>query len=231
MRMKPESGQPRPFFSAFPHKWNSRVDGSRTAYKVTKRVFDVVGSAALLVAFAPILVAVFLLVRGTSRGPALFRQTRVGRDQQPFTILKFRTMHVDAEARLIALGMYERYVLTDFKLDAIDECRLTSAGRFLRATSLDELPQLFNVLLGHMSLVGPRPVVPQELSSYGSLLYCYTGLRPGLTGMWQVWGRSHIRFPERAHLDLQYFEQVSLRVDLGILIRTPAAVLRGTGAH
>ena len=113
----------------------------------------------------------------------------------------------------------------------MDECRLTPVGRFLRRTSLDELPQLVNVLRGDMSFVGPRPVVPDELQCYGDLTQCYLGVLPGITGIWQVSGRSRIQFPARAELDLHYYERRSLRIDLGILARTPAGVLGGDGAY
>jgi lipopolysaccharide/colanic/teichoic acid biosynthesis glycosyltransferase len=140
-------------------------------------------------------------------------------------------MCADAERRLQDLGLYETYVATGYKLPAAEEFRVTKVGRFLRSTSLDELPQLLNILWGHMSLVGPRPVEHGQLSSYGDLMHCYLGVRPGLTGIWQVSGRSDIQFPQRAHLDLSYFDRRSMRVDLAILARTPLAVLRGRGAH
>jgi lipopolysaccharide/colanic/teichoic acid biosynthesis glycosyltransferase len=139
-------------------------------------------------------------------------------------------MCVDAHARLVELGLYETYVATGYKLQVHEECRVTPVGRFLRRTSLDELPQLLNVVRGDMSLVGPRPVVPEELACYGDLVHCYVGVRPGITGLWQVSGRSHVRFPERATIDRRYYEQRSLRLDLAILLRTPVAVLRGEGA-
>jgi exopolysaccharide production protein ExoY len=185
----------------------------------------------VLLVTLPVWIVVALLVRTTSPGPVFFRQPRVGRNGRSFTVLKFRSMCSDAEARLKDLGLYDTYVATGYKLPVADECRVTRVGRVLRKTSLDELPQLINVLRGEMSLVGPRPVVPAELDSYGELAHCYLSVEPGITGLWQVSGRSHIRFPERAHLDRDYFHGRSLRMDLAILARTPRAVIRGDGAY
>lgn len=204
---------------------------SSAVYHATKRAFDVAGSLAVLLVTLPLWLTVAILVRSTSRGPVLFRQARVGRDGRSFTVLKFRSMCTDAEARLKEGGLYDTYVATGYKLPVAHEFRVTRVGRVIRKTSLDELPQLVNVLLGHMSLVGPRPVVPCELDSYGELAHCYLGVRPGITGMWQVNGRSDVVFPERAHLDRDYFHRRSLRLDLAILARTPAAVVRGNGAY
>lgn len=207
------------------------VPSTSSVYRWAKRSLDVTLSLLGLCLTLPIWLAAAVLVRSTSRGPILFRQPRVGRDGRAFTVLKFRSMCTDAEALLKELGLYETYVATGYKLPVAAECRVTRVGRFLRRTSIDELPQLLNVLTGDMSLVGPRPVVPGELSSYGDLAHCYLGVRPGITGMWQVNGRSHVQFPERAHMDRDYFHRRSLRLDLAILVRTPLAVLRGDGAY
>jgi len=207
------------------------VPSASWAYCWAKRTFDVVFSLAVLIVTIPLWLVVAALVGATSPGPVFFRQPRVGRNGRAFTVLKFRSMCTDAEARLKDLGLYDTYVATGYKLPVADECRVTRVGRFLRKTSIDELPQLLNVLRGEMSLVGPRPVVPAELNSYGDLAHCYLAVMPGITGLWQVSGRSHIRFPERAHLDRDYFHRRSLRFDLLILARTPVAVIRGNGAH
>lgn len=209
----------------------SSLPTTSPVYRWLKRTIDVAFSLVVLIVTLPIWLLVAVLVVSTSRGPVFFRQPRVGRNGRFFTVLKFRSMCSDAEARLTDLGLYDTYVATGYKLAVADECRVTRVGRFLRKSSLDELPQLLNVLLGDMSLVGPRPVVPGELDSYGDLAHCYLGVHPGITGLWQVSGRSHIRFPERAHLDRDYFHTRSIRVDLAILARTPVAVLRGNGAY
>ncbi len=200
-------------------------------YGWVKRTLDLAVSVVVLVIAIPVWVVIAALVRCTSRGPVFFKQSRIGRYGRTFTVLKFRSMCTDAEARLKDLGLYDTYVATGYKLQVADECRVTRVGRFLRKSSLDELPQLLNVLRGDMSLVGPRPVVPDELTCYGDLVDCYLAVRPGITGIWQVSGRSHVRFPERAELDRHYFHHRSLRLDLAILACTPRAVLRGNGAH
>jgi lipopolysaccharide/colanic/teichoic acid biosynthesis glycosyltransferase len=202
-----------------------------SVYSCAKRGLDVVLSLVALLLTIPVWLIVAVLVRVTSRGPVFFRQSRVGRQGRMFTVFKFRSMCSDAEARLKDPGVYDTYVATGYKLPVAEEFRVTRVGQFLRRSSLDELPQLFNVLRGDMSLVGPRPVVPAELESYGDLVDCYLRVRPGISGLWQVSGRSHIRFPERAELDNDYFKGRSLRADLAILARTPGAVLRGDGAY
>ena len=201
------------------------------AYRYGKPLIDRVLAGVALILTLPVWLAVALVVRATSTGPVLFRQTRLGREGRPFVVLKFRTMRADAELRLRSLGLYDTYVTSGYKLPAAAECRLTSVGRFLRRTSLDELPQLLNVLRGDMSVIGPRPIVPDEIHCYGDLAYCYLGVRPGITGIWQVTGRSHVQFPDRAELDRRYYEQRSLLLDVRILLRTPMAVLRADGAY
>ncbi len=197
-----------------------------------KRCFDAVVAAFLIALLAPLFLGVALAVKLHDGGPVLFRQTRLGRGGRHFRIAKFRTMVIDAEARLLVdPELFARYVRNDFKLDLVEDVRVNRLGRFLRASSLDELPQLLNVLRGDMSLVGPRPVVPEEIGGYGHLAYSYLGVRPGITGMWQVPGRSHVRFPERAELDRRYYEGRSLILDLKILLRTPVVVLRADGAY
>jgi len=208
-----------------------RARATSVGYPWAKRAMDVGVSLVVLVATLPVWLVVAVLVRTTSRGPVFFRQTRVGRDGRPFKVLKFRSMCADAEARLQDPLLYDTYVATGYKLPTAHEFRVTTVGRLLRKSSLDELPQLINVLRGDMSLVGPRPVIRAELSSYGDLVHCYLSVRPGITGMWQINGRSHILFPERAHLDSHYFHRRSIRLDLAILAHTPMAVLKGHGAY
>jgi lipopolysaccharide/colanic/teichoic acid biosynthesis glycosyltransferase len=172
-----------------------------------------------------------LLVAVTSRGPVFFFQDRLGRGGTPFRLVKFRTMQIDAEQQLRRDPvLWEQYVRNDFKLPATLESRVTPVGRFLRRTSLDELPQLFNVFLGQMSLVGPRPIVPEELEKYGTDSAAYLSVRPGITGLWQVSGRSGVGYPERVDFDRQYADTWTLALDVKILVRTPITVLRGHGA-
>ncbi len=196
-----------------------------------KRVFDVVLSSVLLVLALPLLLVLALAVKLTSRGPVLFRQQRVGAGGRTFSILKFRTMQADAEERLEAEPeLLELYLVGGHKIVGHDP-RVTRVGRLLRRTSLDELPQLLNVLAGHMSLVGPRPVRTSELVHYQGVESAYFSVRPGLTGLWQVSGRNEIQFPERAQLDYSYWERCSLGFDLVILTRTLVAVVSARGAY
>ncbi|MFI6599050.1 sugar transferase [Nonomuraea sp. NPDC050536] len=197
------------------------------ARKLVKSVFDRVVAFGLLVLLAPLLVGLAVAVRMTSQGPALFRQTRVGRDGRPFTIVKFRTMRPDAERQKIALVSEGDGRLFKIRNDP----RVTPLGARMRRHSLDELPQLINVLLGHMSLVGPRPPLPEEVARYGDDVRRRLLVRPGLTGLWQVSGRSDLSWEESVRLDLRYVENWSLMLDLQILWKTWSAVARGQGAY
>jgi lipopolysaccharide/colanic/teichoic acid biosynthesis glycosyltransferase len=163
--------------------------------------------------------------------PVLFVQERVGRNGRLFRLYKFRSMVADAEELLRASpALYERYAAGDFKLPEGEDPRVTRLGAMLRRTSLDELPQLWNVLRGDMSLVGPRPVVPAELTEYGDYERLLQRAKPGITGVWQVSGRSSVHYPERARMDLRYIGQRSLAVDLRLLLRTLPAVISRRGA-
>jgi exopolysaccharide biosynthesis polyprenyl glycosylphosphotransferase len=183
-----------------------------------------------LVILAPMLLTIAMGIRLTSRGPALFRQTRVGRDGKEFTLLKFRTMVANADEMLSSLNhlnMCEGGPLFKIQRDP----RVTRIGSLLRRTSLDELPQLLNVLRGRMALVGPRPPLPSEVSRYTDDVRRRLLVKPGLTGLWQVSGRSDLSWEESVRLDLRYVENWSLTLDLQILCRTWSAVVRGRGAY
>ncbi|UQU65552.1 sugar transferase [Couchioplanes caeruleus] len=197
--------------------------------RVVKDLFDRLGALILLVVFGPVLLTVALCVRLTSRGPVLFRQVRVGRDGSEFRIFKFRSMYVDAEARLAELKHLNEHDGVLFKIR--DDPRVTPVGRWLRRLSLDELPQLLNVLLGQMSLVGPRPPLPSEVAAYADDVRRRLAVKPGMTGLWQVSGRSDLPWEEAVRLDLRYVENWSLSLDLVILLRTMTAVLRSSGAY
>ncbi len=196
---------------------------------VAKRVFDLVLAGGAIVVFAPLLAAVALWIRRGSEGPVVFRQSRVGQDGVPFDVLKFRTMVVNAEEILADLGEQNEGSGPLFKMK--DDPRITKAGAFLRKTSLDELPQFFNVMKGEMSLVGPRPALSSEMAEWGPDLYGRLRVKPGITGMWQVSGRSETTFEEYTRLDLYYVDNWSLLVDLSILARTIPAVLKSDGAY
>lgn len=196
---------------------------------VAKRVFDVVLSTIGLLLVSPILLVAAIAIKVTSPGPVLFKQQRVGRDGRPFEVLKLRTMVVDAEARLAEVMHQNESDGPLFKLK--DDPRITKVGRVLRKLSIDELPQLWNVVRGDMSLVGPRPALPREVAEWNDELHERLRVRPGITGMWQVSGRSDSGFSEYQRLDLFYVDNWSIVIDLGILVRTIPAVLTGRGAH
>lgn len=195
---------------------------------VTKRTVDVVGAAVLLVLLAPLLALVTVLVVATSPGPAVYVQRRVGRDGAPFALLKFRSMVADADRRKASLADVNEASGPTFKLT--HDPRVTRLGRLLRRFSLDELPQLVNVLQGSMSLVGPRPALPEEVAHYDDRARRRLAVKPGLTCLWQVGGRSEIPFEEWVAMDLAYIRGWSLWLDLVILARTLPAVVGGRGA-
>ncbi len=194
-----------------------------------KRTFDVVTSVALLTLLSPIMLVIALAVRFSSDGPIIFRQTRVGRDGRSFDMLKFRSMVQDAEEQLEALRQNADSDNPLFKMK--QDPRITRIGGILRRTSLDELPQLFNVIRGEMSLVGPRPALRHEMVNWSPELYGRLRVQPGITGLWQVSGRSEASFDEYTRLDLYYVDNWSLTADLQILARTASAVVRSDGAY
>jgi exopolysaccharide biosynthesis polyprenyl glycosylphosphotransferase len=197
--------------------------------RVIKAVFDKLIGLALVIAFAPLLAGIAVAIRIVDGGPALFRQTRVGKDGRPFTLCKFRTMVTDAEGLKASLSVHNNGHGLLFKLR--EDPRITRTGKWLRRWSLDELPQLFNVLAGQMSLVGPRPALPDEAAHYGYYVRRRLAVKPGLTGLWQINGRSDLSWEEAVRLDLRYVENWSLVLDLQILWKTWSAVLRGSGAY
>ncbi|MEU5940880.1 sugar transferase [Micromonospora sp. NPDC047548] len=210
------------------HVEHPRLKGGR---RFVKAVFDRVSALLLLIVGAPVLMAIALLVRTSpgAGGPVIFRQERVGKNGQLFVIYKFRTMYVDAEDRLADL--LERNETDGELFKMRDDPRVTPVGRWLRRLSLDEIPQLVNVLKGDMSLVGPRPPLPREVSGYPSDMRRRLVVKPGLTGLWQVSGRSDLSWEESIRLDLSYVENWSLTMDLAILVRTLSAVIRSSGAY
>ncbi|MCB1026851.1 MAG: sugar transferase [Microthrixaceae bacterium] len=196
--------------------------------RLAKRTFDVVLSGTGLLIVSPFLAIAALAVKLTSPGPVLFRQTRVGQHARPFEVLKLRTMVVDAEDRLEDLSRLNEADGPMFKMS--DDPRITRVGAILRKTSIDELPQLWNVVKGEMSLVGPRPALPSEMAEWDSELYNRLRVKPGITGMWQVNGRSESSFADYQRLDLYYVDNWSILVDAGILAKTLPVVLSSRGA-
>jgi lipopolysaccharide/colanic/teichoic acid biosynthesis glycosyltransferase len=205
--------------------WRARVDLAPRL----KRGLDLVGAALLVLLSAPVLTAIAVAIKLEDGGPVLFRQTRVGRHGRLFVMLKFRSMVPDAEARKAALMAHNEMsdgILFKIRRDP----RVTRVGRICRKLSLDELPQLFNVLRGEMSLVGPRPPVPSEVALYDPGHRRRLAALPGITGLWQVSGRNEINFQGQVQLDVAYIERQTFGLDLSILMRTIPAVLTGRGA-
>ena len=197
--------------------------------RFAKRALDLIGSLLFLVILSPLMLIAATAVRMSSKGPVIFRQVRIGREGQPFTVLKFRTMVDDADLLRENLRTVNGLDGPLFKL--VDDPRITKPGRFLRRWSIDELPQLFNVFGGSMSLVGPRPHPLDDVNRYELAAYRRLALKPGLTGLWQVEGRSDLPWPEALQLDLSYVETWSLSADMVLLARTIRAVLQAWGAH
>lgn len=206
---------------------------SRLPRRATKRAIDVLAAGLALVVASPLLAIAYVMVRASSPGPVIFRQTRLGLDQKPFHVLKFRTMRVDGDEsrhrdyvrRLLAGEAEARNGL--YKLD--DDDRITRVGAFLRRTSIDELPQLVNVVRGDMSLVGPRPALPWECAMFPAWATPRYWVRPGITGLWQVSGRNRLTMLEGLQLDVEYVARQSLLLDLVILLRTVPTVLAARG--
>jgi lipopolysaccharide/colanic/teichoic acid biosynthesis glycosyltransferase len=220
----------------------TRVDGESRWGSALRRCFDLVVACTAILLLSPVLVAVAVAVRLDSHGPALFRQRRVGFHEREFTLFKFRSMRLDADPRghqeyvtALIKGSDESEQAPDggrkdlYKL-AVDN-RITTVGRWIRKWSLDELPQLFNVVLGQMTLVGPRPAIPYEVAEYPTWYLERFSVKPGLTGYWQVSGRSERTYEEMVRLDIEYAERRSLGLDLSILIKTPWIVLTRKGAE
>jgi lipopolysaccharide/colanic/teichoic acid biosynthesis glycosyltransferase len=242
-------------FHFFPDQWEQSVSGSadlplfypdlvligrrRRPARFVKRAMDVVASAGLLLLLTPLLLLIGLAIKLTSKGPIFFKQIRVGQYGRCFTFLKFRSMvanndssiHQEFVTKLIAgKAPGENMERPVYKIK--DDKRITWVGKLLRRSSLDEVPQLINVLRGDMSLVGPRPAIPYEVSAYRTWHRRRVfEAKPGLTGLWQIEGRSRVSFDEMVRMDLRYAKDWSLWLDLKILVLTPLAVLRGTGAY
>jgi Undecaprenyl-phosphate galactose phosphotransferase WbaP len=227
----------RVMWPALQRSWSARTPAqpltlTLVVRRIVKRGFDLVLGSLLIVLLAPVLAVLWIAVRRDG-GPALYGHLRVGRNGQKFRCLKFRSMVVNSEQVLRQLleqdaearAEWER----DFKLR--NDIRVTRIGHFLRRTSLDELPQLWNVVRGDMSLVGPRPVIDQELERYGSDVDYYLMTKPGMTGLWQVSGRSNTDYATRVSLDVAYAKGWSLSRDIAILFKTFKVVVQGSGAY
>lgn len=197
-----------------------------------KRSYDVLSAVSMLLFLSPVMLVVALLIRFQGDGPIVFSHKRIGKDGIPFHCYKFRTMVIDAEERLANLLANDPMAEAEWKRDQKlnDDPRITALGRFLRRSSLDELPQLINIIKGEMSLVGPRPIVSNEVSRYGIYFDAYTSVKPGVTGLWQVSGRNDLSYEQRVQLDVHYAMNWTVLGDIGLTLRTVPAVLLSRGA-
>jgi exopolysaccharide production protein ExoY len=205
---------------------------SSSPYASAKRILDVVGAIVLAIVFSPLILSIAVLMRREG-GSIIYKHRRIGRDGRAFECLKFRTMVPNAEQVLRELLERDSAIKAEWVRDHKLRCdpRVTRLGRFLRRTSLDELPQLWNVMRGEMSLVGPRPVVREELLRYGRNVRAYLSAKPGITGLWQVKGRNDTDYRRRVVLDTYYVRNQNLLLDLYILLKTTQVVLGGSGAY
>lgn len=222
-------GSMRAVTSTFRPAYVRHIPTKRVPYSAAKRSLDIIVALVALIVLSPIILIVAAAVRLTSRGPVIFSQRRVGEGGEEFLCFKFRSMCVDAEERKVSLLALNELSGPVFKIK--HDPRVTRVGRIIRKLSLDELPQLWNVLKGEMSIVGPRPPVPSEVQEYNPYALGRLSVKPGLTCLWQINGRNNISFEHWVELDLLYIETMSFWGDLKIILKTIPAVLSGRGAH
>lgn len=213
----------------FPGVEGGRLGSATRIERAAKRSIDLILGTLTILAFSPILLTVALAIKLNSPGPVFHRQIRIGQDGTPFTFLKFRSMYINAEARKADLGTHNEATGPIFKIK--DDPRITPIGRIIRKLSIDETPQLVHVLTGRMSLVGPRPHLPEEVAAYTGLAHRRLAVKPGITGIWQVSGRSNLDFDTWIQLDLHYLDTWNLLLDLKLLLKTISAVITGRGAY
>jgi lipopolysaccharide/colanic/teichoic acid biosynthesis glycosyltransferase len=211
--------------------WDKRV-GLESTFPLWKRTFDLLFAIVALMFTSPFALAIGLLILVTDGRPITFKQQRIGLNGTPFYIIKFRSMCKNAEEVLQRNPeIYQKYIENDYKLPEDEDPRITKLGGFLRKSSLDELLQFWNVLKGDMSVVGPRPIVPVELEEYGNNKGNFLSMKPGVTGVWQISGRSDVGYPERMYLELSYINKQGWLFDVKVIFKTIWAVLRRSGAH
>lgn len=206
---------------------------NKAIYHFIKRLFDIIISLIALVFVIPITIVIFLIDSlGENKGPVFYKQRRIGKNHKPFYIYKYRSMIINADERLRAnKELYELYVKSSYKLPSDKDPRITKFGRFMRKSSLDELPQFFNILKGDMSLIGPRPVVEEELKEYGDRIDKFLSVVPGAMGYWQASGRSSILYPERCDVELYYVDHASLWFDIKIIFKNIISIFKAEGAY
>lgn len=218
-------------YSSKQQKTTKRISKS---YLFTKKLIDIIGSLIGIAICGIIAIPFFFIYKfdKQNKGPMFFKQRRLGQCGKEFGIYKFRSMVVNAEEALKKdEELYKKYVANSYKLEPEEDPRITPFGRFIRKTSLDELPQFINVLKGEMSLVGPRPIVEDELREYGNRADLFLSVKPGVTGYWQVSGRSEVNYPERVDIELYYMQNQSIKLDLEIIFKTIIQVILRKGAY
>lgn len=209
---------------------NKNINSKKRIYSYIKRIIDIVASLIGLIIISPFFLIIMLLIKLDSKGPCFFIHKRVGKNGKEFGVYKFRTMVQNAEELLKTLTPeQEKEFKENFKME--NDFRITRVGKFLRKTSLDELPQLLNILIGNMTLVGPRPVIKIELEKYGKYKNKFLSVTPGLTGYWQANGRSDTTYEERVNMDMYYIDNMSLFLDIKIVFQTVISVLKKEGAR
>ena len=211
----------------------SQIKKQSLTYLFFKRLTDIVLSLLALIGFSPVFLGVWIANRfGDNKGPLFFKQTRIGKNGKPFKMYKFRSMIVNADEILHSnIELYEKYVENNYKLEPDEDPRITKLGRWLRRTSIDEIPQFINILKGDMSIVGPRPVVKEELKEYGDRVDKFLSVKPGAMGLWQASGRSNIGYPERCDLELSYVDHASYWYDEKIMFKNIISIFKNTGAY
>ena len=211
----------------------SQIKKQSLTYLFFKRLTDIVLSLLALIGFSPVFLGVWIANRfGDNKGPLFFKQTRIGKNGKPFKMYKFRSMIVNADEILHSnIELYEKYVENNYKLEPDEDPRITKMGRWLRRTSIDEIPQFINILKGDMSIVGPRPVVKEELKEYGDRVDKFLSVKPGAMGLWQASGRSNIGYPERCDLELSYVDKASYWYDVRIMFKNIISIFKNTGAY
>lgn len=210
-------------------KFGFAKNETKELYKIFKRIFDIIASVLGIVVLSPIFLILIVLVKLDSKGPAFFAHNRLGKNGDIIKIYKFRTMVTNSKEVFdnFTAEQKEEFRI-NFKLE--DDPRITRIGRILRKTSLDELPQFLNIIIGNMSVVGPRPIIEEEISKYGVNSKKLFSVKPGLTGYWQANGRSETTYEERVEMDMFYIDNMSMKLDIKIIFKTILAVLEGKGA-
>ena len=210
-----------------------KVKKQSPVYLFSKRVTDIILSSLALIGFSPLFLFVFITSRfGENKGPVFFKQVRIGKNGRPFKIYKFRSMIVDADEILHKdKELYNKYVKNNYKLEPEEDPRITKLGEWLRRTSIDEIPQFINILKGDMSIIGPRPIVKEELAEYGDRVGKFLSVKPGAMGLWQASGRSNIGYPERCDMELGYVDKASYWFDCKIMFKNIISIFKHTGAY